>query len=65
MVSLIQVFLLLEYFMDRNETILIVFLEELERLEQEFLQLERNISFFEFQYRSFINILFRIFEVMD
>jgi Ni,Fe-hydrogenase III large subunit len=51
--------------MDRNETIRIVFLEELERLEQEFLQLERNISFFEFQYRSFMNILFRIFEVMD
>ena len=51
--------------MDRNETIRIVFLEELERLEQELLSLQRNISIFEFQYRTFMNILFRIFEVMD
>ena len=51
--------------MDRNEIVVSVFLEELEILEQELRQIERNISSFEFRYRSFLNILFRIFEFMD
>ena len=51
--------------MDRNEIIRTVLLEELERLEHELVQLERNISIFEFEYRSFMHILFRIFEFIS
>ena len=51
--------------MDRNETISIVLLEELQRLQEELLQIEQNISIFQFKYRSFMHILFRIFDLMD
>jgi hypothetical protein len=51
--------------MDRNEIIASVLLEELEQLEQEYIELKQNISSFEFKYRNFMHILFAIFEFMD
>ena len=51
--------------MDRNEIIASVLLEEIEKLEQDFIELKRNISIFDLNYRNLMHILFRIFDLMD
>jgi hypothetical protein len=51
--------------MERNEIIASVLLEEIEKLEQDLIELKRNISIFNLNYRNLMYILFRIFDLMD